>query len=320
MRNRLAAAGLEPERLLRAGRLRRSATRILAVAAGALLVAGVSAGAFNFLEERRGPRPVASAQSLGLGPAPEPFVRPADPKPDFVEPTTPEEAVTRFLEAESTARFELSYALLDERSRRDFPVLAAWVADQADRPRPLGLTAARRAGPGDAEAKRVEVEVGVERRPAIDPFVGFVAAEAVETWMARLDDGKWRVEDRPTGIDPLVPPDDQARGVVSEWLRYSQDCDAKAAESLQVEPVLYGVAELAEALCDDGTTPSAGEIEEFDPEAEGAGALAAFGPGIDLWARVVDVAGDRPFRLTLAPLGADWRVLAISPVSGEVRP
>lgn len=223
-----------------------------------------------------------------------------------------------FLQAESGQRFDLSYALLDTRSRRDYPVLASWVADQAGRPRPVRVSAARGESEAGSSTVRVPVRVDVAREPAVDPFVGFIAAQAAETWLARLDGGKWRVQDRPAGTDPQLPPDADAVAVAESWIGLAQECDSARAVALQVQRVLYGVADLAESLCGANVDGLSGGVAEFEPDAEGAGALAAFGPGIDVWARVVDVDAEKSFRLTLAPLGSRWRVLAISPLSREV--
>lgn len=292
--------------------------RCLAVLVGATLVAGVSAGAFDLLRGRNGPQPVASVQNLDLGPAPAPLERPEPSPATFEEPQSAAQAVDMFLRAEADGRFELSYALLDARSRKRYPVLASWVADQVDRPKPLRLNAASVDPRGAGETVRVPVQVDVARDPAIDPFIGFVAAEATETWLARLDGGKWRVQDRPAGTDPRLPPDAEALEVAATWVRHAQDCDRTRSAALQVEPVLYGVAQLVEELCGDDSVSPSGVVQEFDPDAEGAGALAAFGPGIDVWARSVDVDASQPFRLILGPLGSEWRVLAIAPLSEEV--
>jgi len=289
--------------------------KVLFVAAATLLIASLTAAGFRLWEGRDRYREVASVRDLSLGPAPAPLARIEPAPPQFVEPSTPEEAVTRFIEAESRGQLDLSYALLDERSRRAYPVLASWQADQAQRPRPLGITSARRAdaSAGPDGADRAEVAVGVERRPTVDPFVGFVAARATETWQARQQDGRWRVEDRAANIEPEIPSDAGVATTVSDWVASLRGCQPAAAALLQVEPVLYGVPDLADQLCrNKQAAPTIGEVEQFDSMAEGAEVLNAFGVGIDDWARVVDVDAGQPFRLTLAPLGDAWRVLSIS--------
>lgn len=282
--------------------------RIRWAAAAAIAVLLIAAALTLVVLERPTYSAQPSVDRLALGPAPAPLER-VEPPAEFVEPDGPAEAVTAFLQAERDGRLEVSFALLDRRSRRSYPLFQSWVADQAGRPRVRSLSEARLLGPEESSTA-AEVSLVVEQEPAVDPFVGFVPARATQRWMARQESGRWRVEDRPLSTSPDLPDDSLALQTAQAWTTRLAACDRRGAESLQAADALYGIAELSSQLCASRSAPQLEPVEEFDPLAGGNSGLAAFGPDVDLWARTVLVRAEQPFRIVMAPLGDQWKVLA----------
>jgi hypothetical protein len=279
---------------------------------GAIAIVLVGAvGATIYISRRPTYVSPASVDSLDLGKEPAPLVRPTV-EANLEEPATPAEAVSSFLEAERDGRIEVSYALLDRRTRRNYPVFESWSADRADRPRVISFEVAEDSA-ASPRTQAVEVTVTVTQEPALDPFVGFVPAQATQRWLARQESGRWRVEDRPAAVFPEVPAETGALEVARRWAGHMGRCEEGEASSLQAAEELYGLAELSRELCRQRSSASVGSLEAFDPAEQSNEGLAAFGPDIDLWARTVEVEARRPFRLVLAPLGDQWKVLAALP-------
>ena len=295
--------------------LNTAAVRWTAAGLAVVLVAGVTA-ALAISTRSSYPEPTPSVDSLALGAAPAPLERP-NVVADFTEPASAPEALALFLQAEQEGRLEISYALLDRRAKRNYPVFESWVADKADRPRLLRVSDARPVGsPGAASSTR-EVEVSVEQEPAVNPFVGFVAARTTQRWSARSEGGRWRLQDRPSSDFPELPSDAAAAAAARSWVGHLSACRSAEAVALQIEPKLYGVEGLSDPLCG-AAPPSVGDVAPFEPDSGPTTGLSAFGPDIDLWARLVPVGARKPFLLVLAPLGDDWRVLATIPAEEGV--
>lgn len=286
-------------------------TRRLGVALVVILLgaAGVTAVVTRGGASGRSVEP--SVKSFDLGPAARRLPDPPSAPVTFTEPATPTAALELFLTAESQGNSALSYALLPpaERAAR-FPVLASWANDAAARPRPIRF--AVRTGPPSSAAGPTELVVDVERAPLIDAFSGFVAARSTEAWRVRRVNGAWKVDPEPLRSAPVLPDDRGALPAAARWVERTTACDRAGAVALQVAKNLYGPAPLAAGPCAGRGAWKATRVLPFSDAPEATTYVAAFGSGIEQWARLVEVrGGDRQFLAVLAPLGDQWRVLGV---------
>jgi hypothetical protein len=283
----------------------------LAVGVGATLAA-------SGLGDR--PRPAASVRRLDLpagvaGPAGGSALGAATPGAGVapVRAGTARAAVRRFLQASAGGDPEVAYGLLDRAGLRRYPSLARFTRAQADRAPVTAVRggAERRAGPAQAE-----VTVTLAHPPAIDPFTGLVPARTVEAWRASRQDGRWRVAAAPLSVRAALPADDRAPGAVTAWVERLLGCDRAGAAGLQAGPELYGPADLAERPCAEPGRWTVAGPESFDAAVEPEAYVAAFGPEVGSWARLVPIQGPRSrFSVVVGPLGDAWRVLGTDPVT-----
>jgi len=271
--------------------------------------------------------PVASVQRLDL-PAMPAATKPAGDGAAEVKPVaagTARAAVLRFLRATARQDFTGAYRLLDEAGRKRYPSAARWTRAQADRTVVTGVRvgAARPAGrpEGSGEPRRgapvdrtTDVTVELTHPAAIDPFAGLVPARTVEVWRARAEDGGWRVAADPVSVRADLPSDQRAPDAVTAWVRRLIGCDRQGAAALQAGAELYGPADLAEAPCRQRGRWTVGAPRRFEEAAEPEAYVAAFGPEVGSWARLVPVQGpDARFHVVVGPLGDAWRVLGTDP-------
>jgi hypothetical protein len=283
------------------------------VGVGALgLAVGIGATlAVNGL--RGGGDPVASVQRLDL-PATPAATRPAAEGAAEVKPVvagTARAAVQRFLRATARQDFTGAYRLLDEAGRKRYPSAARWTRAQADRTVVTGVRvgAARPAG-----RRATDITVELTHPAAIDPFAGLVPARTVEVWRARSEDGGWRVAADPVSVRADLPSDQRAPDAVTAWVQRLIGCDRQGAAALQAGNELYGPADLAEAPCKQRGRWTVAAPRRFEEAAEPEAYVAAFGPEVGSWARLVPVQGpDARFHVVVGPLGDAWRVLGTDP-------
>ena len=263
---------------------------------------------------RGGGDPVASVQRLDL-PATPATTAPAGKGTGEATPVvagTARAAVQRFLQATARQDFTAAYRLLDQAGRRRYPSAARWTRAQADRAAITGVRvgAARPAGSGT-----MDVTVELTHPPAIDPFSGLVPARTVEVWRARSEGGGWRVAADPVSVRAELPSDQRAPDAVTAWVRRLVGCDRQGAAALQAGAGLYGPADLAEAPCRQRGRWTVGAPLRFDEAAEPEAYVAAFGPELGSWVRLVPVQGPGTrFHVVVGPLGDAWRVLGTDPV------
>jgi hypothetical protein len=182
---------------------------------------------------------------------------------------------------------------------------------QADRPAPTTVSVGRSwaAGPGAAD-----VTVELTRTPALDPFTGLVPGRTVEVWHARRQGAGWLVQAGPVQVQALYPSDRGAPAAVRAWVVRLLACDPHGAAALQAQADLFGPADLAAAPCRQRGRWSVGAAAGFDAAADPQPYVAAFGPDVNAWARLVPVQGPRTgFAVVVAPLGDAWRVLGTDP-------
>jgi hypothetical protein len=278
------------------------------VAVGAVgLAAGVTATLVS--GGPRGGDPVASVRRLDLpgGPAEAPADPAAAPPLRPVVAGSARAAVQRFLKATAGQDHATAYGLLDRAGRRRYPSLARFTRAEADR---AAVTTVRVGRQRRAGAGVVEVTVTLTHPAAIDPFAGLVPGRTVEVWRASRQGGRWRVGADPRSVRADLPGDERAPEAVSAWVQRLLGCDRQGASGLQAGPELYGPANLPEAPCAERGRWTVAAPEGFDAAVEPEAYVAAFGPEVGSWARLVPVQGPRTrFSVVVGPLGDAWRVL-----------
>jgi hypothetical protein len=283
-------------------------------------VAGIAVGVGATLAVHRagtGPARPASVQRLDLpaaaAPAPSPAASPVAAGSAAPVPAgSARDAVRRFLQAGADGDPAAAYGLLDEAGRRRYPSLARFTRAQADRAEVTGVRVGRerRAGNG-----RAEVTVTVSHPAAIDPFTGLVPARTVERWRASHEGGRWRVAAGPLSVRAELPADDRAPEAVTAWVRRLLGCDGAGAAALQAGAELYGPADLPQRPCKQRGRWTVAAPQRFDAAVEPEAYVAAFGPEVGTWARLVPVQGPGTrFSVVVGPLGDTWRVLGTDPV------
>jgi hypothetical protein len=265
------------------------------------------------------PERAASVQRLDLPAAtPVPAASPAAGAARAAAPVragSARAAVRRYLQAGAAGDLEVAYGLLDRADRRRYPSLARFTRAQADRAAVTAVRvgAERRVGPG-----RAEVTVTLAHPPAIDPFAGLVPARTVEVWSAGRQDGRWRVAADPVSVRAQLPGDDRAPEAVTAWVRRLLACDRQGAAGLQAGAELYGPADLAEQPCRERGRWTVAAPEGFEAAVEPEAYVAAFGPEVGAWARLVPVQGPGTrFSVVVGPVGDAWRVLGTDPVKAR---
>jgi hypothetical protein len=298
----------------------------LAVGVGATLAAGQLGGGEPAASVRRLDLPAGGA-AAGAGAAGLPPGRAvAEARP--VAAGTARAAVERFLTATARGDFGGAYRLLDGPSRRRYPSAARWTRAQADRPEVTGVrvgaarpVGGRTDGSGGTDAsarggsrQAVDVTVELAHPAAIDPFAGLVPARTVEVWRARSEGGGWRVAADPVSVRAELPSDRRAPDAVTAWVQRLLGCDRQGAAALQAAAAPYGPADLAEAPCRRRGRWTVAAPRRFDAAVEPEPYVAAFGPEVAAWARLVPVQGPGiRFNVVVGPLGDAWRVLGTDP-------
>ena len=126
----------------------------------------------------------------------------------------------------------------------------------------------------------------------------------------RLENDAWQVSADPLTFRPVLSGDTAATAAVQGWVSLLVACDAPAAVALQVTPNLYGPASLAHTPCETRGTWTAGAPTGLDRTPDPRAFLAAFGPEVGTWARLVPVRGPAGgFLAAVAPMataGRSW--------------
>lgn len=229
------------------------------------------------------------------------------------EPTTAESALASFLQAVTDGRPEASHALLDAPSRRRYPSPSSWSRAQADLARPVGFEIGPARGAFAADGDVVEIEVTSTHRPSLDAFRGLVPGRSQSLWQVRREQDGWRVAAEPLSVRPVLPPDAGAPETVRGWVGRLQACDRDGAAVLQVSTYLYGPADFVRAPCEKKGQWSIGNVVGLDKAPDPSDMLAAFGPGVGAWTRLVPVDGPGGrFFAIVAPMGDVWQVAGVA--------
>jgi hypothetical protein len=112
-----------------------------------------------------------------------------------------------------------------------------------------------------------------------------------------------------------LPGDGRAPEAVTAWVDRLLGCDRAGAGGLQAVAELYGPADLPELPCRTRGRWTVAAPEPFDAAVEPEAYVAAFGPEVGAWARLVPVQGPGArFSVVVGPVGDAWRVLGTDPV------
>ncbi len=219
--------------------------------------------------------------------------------PPGASATSPEAAVEGFLGAEVAENLEASFGYLSADARSEFGSPAGWIANHADLVPPV-------VGYEVEEVDDDEVVTLVRFEPGLDQIQGLVAERVRVTWATSEDGGSWGVDLFSSTQEPLHPSDDSAPAAVRAWAEGHQDCGTPRTW----DGNLQGSPTLAERLCG-----QEGQVEVGPPLPLGsidAGPfLAAFGPEVGEWARVVAVTAPVELRAVVAPIGQEWLVIGV---------
>jgi hypothetical protein len=262
------------------------------------------------------PRPVPSATNVVLPahidqPGPRPFIDEPVP-PLATEPSTARDALVAFLQAQIDARDADAYALITAESRSRFPTLASWQTATVDRLVPLTFDISDEHAADVDRGQAVDIELDARHTPALDAFSGLVPGRARETWRVWRENDRWRVDPDPVEAAPILPLDEAAQTVVRSWVERKQACDPDGARALQLSSLLYGPLALGDTPCKERGEWRVREATRLAEASDTGAYVAAFGPGVSSWARLVPVEGPRSrFFAAVGPLGDEWRVLGV---------
>lgn len=228
---------------------------------------------------------------------------PGDPLPPDAA-TGPEEAVAGFLTAEALDDFRASYDFLSVEDRATYPTPEAWVQAHGDLPPIVAFEVEQVV----AEADRAEVRTLTGYEPGLDQVLGLVPGRARSTWVAVREGQRWRVRLGESASEPLYPPDGPAAQVARAWAEARVAC----AATDELEQGLLGVPALGDRLCDAGGALRLGPVARLGDGDDTTTLVSAYGPEVAEWARVVAVDSPEPMQIVLAPLGPEWKVIAVA--------
>jgi hypothetical protein len=214
-------------------------------------------------------------------------------------------AVTELLAAEQRGDHERSYRLLTADSRRRVGSETKWARLRTELPAITGFTIGHGTG-GD------EVVATVQHQPGLDPFVGLSPGEEHQTWKGTRRGSGWLVDAAPR-IVPVFPSEQAAPEVVRRWATAVQACNKSIARLAQGVDDIYGLSTGASQLCGSKGAVRVGSVQKLESGPTSADLVAQYTDDALQWARVVPVlAPTTPFKVIVAPIGHDWRVVGVS--------
>ena len=234
-------------------------------------------------------------------PAPAVLTAPAAPEAPAPAAATPTAAVDGFLRAEKASDFSASFGLLAMGDRTTQQSRAGWTAAHAQLPVVRGFAL----GTVRAGTERAEVDSTLVLKPELDSVVGLVPAAATATWVVLAEDGGWRVDFAESTLTPQYPSPDAAPAAARAWVGDHGGCHGRARAGL------LGVGSLADEVCAARGSVRVGTAVALEPGESSGPFLAAYGPDVFTWARVVPVTSPARAGAVLAPLGPRWRVIGL---------
>lgn len=231
---------------------------------------------------------VPTTTAPGTAPTPQPTLR---------------AAVEGLLAAEVADDAAASYRFLGDEAREQFRDVAEWSRRRSQLPPATGFEI--------TESTDDTVVAEVTHPPGLDPFIGLSPARERQTFTGQEVDGGWLVATEPE-IEFLLPPASEAPEVVQRWAAAVQACDQAAAAELEAVDQIFGSSVGAGELCGSTGAITTGDPEELLAGPQSTDLIAQYSTDILGWAQVVPVTGPvSPFSVVVAPIGDDWRVLAV---------
>jgi hypothetical protein len=270
------------------------ACRAGAVATLVLLAASACGGRGDASSSPTAPTPAAVGSNRGA---------PA-PRPESIDDSSPEGAVAGFVAAEAAEAYDLSYGLLTAAERARAGSVDDWRDLHADEwPVAGGEVTGTRDG-GDA----VTVDVRMRYHSSLEETLGLVPARGDGHWKAVREGDRWRVAYEDLRVDAVYPADDTAPERVVAWAKARQACQPGD----QYGGGLVGFPALADRLCQQPGDVAAGKPAELDSGPDADRLVAAFGPEVLTWARVVPLSSPADvLRAVVAPIGDRWTVIGV---------
>lgn len=224
-------------------------------------------------------------------------------------------ALESFLRAEVDGVFDRSFELLSTIDQEAAGGVGGWAAEHfmvmpTIRDYRIIDDVARSILEGTAAAEGlsgVEATVELSLEPGLDQLVGLTTSAATSAWILVEEPAGWRVALTQSSIHPVYLDDNRAPTDVELWVAQSQSC----SPPIQWDQALLGFPTLADTLCGTNGPVEVGEVQPLTDAAESAPFLAAFGPEVGLWARVVAVDSPAPLRAVVAPIGDRWLVIGV---------
>ena len=213
-------------------------------------------------------------------------------------------ALTEFLTAEVDGDFEASFELLSSVDQGTTAGADGWTAEHyLVVPTILDFQLVA----DSSEGTRAEVSVNLTLEAGLDQMVGLRPAHADSTWVLLEEVGEWRVVFTESRIEPVYLDEATAPRAVEQWAAHRQNCEP----ATEWDTSLLGFPSLAESLCGSTGAIRIGDPVRLTDAADASSFLAAFGPEVGIWARVVPVDGEFPLRAVVAPIGEEWVVIGV---------
>ena len=226
---------------------------------------------------------------------------PGEAEPPGPASATPEAALDAFLSAEVRHDYATSYGLLSAADRNEVGAGAEWGAAHSELP----IVTAFAIGAVRVAGATAELEADITFDPTLDETRGLVPARARATWVAVTEDGGWRVAHSQSRITPQYPDEQGAVSAAETWVSARKSCERPA----QYGGGLVGAAGPVDDLCGARGPVEVGTAAPLGPDAGVEPFLAAFGPEVLSWARVVPVTSPVPLTVVLAPVADSWLVV-----------
>ncbi len=304
---------------MRTGLLRRALTQVAPAAAVAVLLCGGCRGSATTTDAEGAPAAASSSTTaatsasalLGRTWTTTKIASPTPAVPGAAA-AEPQDAVTRFVQAEADRNAEAAWSLLSAADRLRYPTAAVWQTEHRQLP---WLTTVRLDGQSPtvgADGTTITVHATVHYEAVLDPVKGLVPATADADWRVVAEDGGWRIAFAASRFEPVLPADTDAAAGAAAWATARMECRTTDRRGARVEVTggVVGIAGLAQRLCHASGDIRVGTPEPLAP-GDAAAVVAAFGGSALTWARTVRIDGAVPQRVVLGPLGDRWIAVGV---------